>query len=116
MSRAEINAADLVDAVEAFLRGIETELEGRTAFHAKVAANALAIVARELRQQPEHVEAAALAALGTSAEDACRCIRAGEMTTATPGLLDALERGIIARLAVDNPKFPTLDRLKEKSI
>jgi hypothetical protein len=37
------------------------------------------------------------------------------MTTATPGLLDALERGIIARLAVDNPKFSTLDRLKEKS-
>lgn len=106
-----IEAADLVDAVEAFLRQLEAELDGRRAFHAKVAANALAIAARELRQQPAAVEAAALAELASNPADACARIRAGTWTTETPGLLNALEAGIAARLAVDNPKFSTLGRL-----
>lgn len=109
-----IEAADLIDAVEAFLREVESDLEGRRGFHAKVAANALAIVARELRNKPAAVEAAALAALSLTAADVCTRIRSGALTAETPGLLDALEAGIAARLAVDNPKFSTLERLTEK--
>jgi Domain of unknown function (DUF6285) len=109
-----IDAADLVDAVQAFLREIESELGGRRGFHAKVAANALAVVARELRERPGEVEAAALATLGSDVADACSRIRSGEWSAATPGLLDTLEAGIIARLAVDNPKFSTLARLGDK--
>jgi hypothetical protein len=109
-----IAAADLVDAVRGFLAEVEGELSGRRAFHAKVAANALAIVARELRQQPGNIEAAAFARLGVDAAEACRRIRAGEWGLATPGLVDVLEAGITARLATDNPKFSTLARLREK--
>jgi Domain of unknown function (DUF6285) len=109
-----IGAADLVEAVEGFLRQLESELGGRHGFHAKVAANALAVVARELRKGPAEIEAAAFASLGSDVADACSRIRSGEWTAATPGLLDAVERGIVARLAVDNPKFSTLTRLRER--
>ena len=44
---------ELVDAVREFLETrAMPELKGHTAFHARVAANALAIVARELEQGP----------------------------------------------------------------
>ncbi|BBE35758.1 DUF6285 domain-containing protein [Sphingosinicella microcystinivorans] len=116
--RSRIEAADLVEAAAAFLKEAESELSGRTAFHAKVAANALAIVVRELREHPSEAEAAALGALlpDVAAEarvaEACARIRAGEWTAETPGLLDALEAGVRARLAVDNPRFSTLQRLR----
>lgn len=112
--RARIEAADLIDAAESFLRQVEGELEGRLSFHAKVAANALAIAAREARLQPAVAEAAAFAAIGASPAEACDRILSGEWTVDTPGLLDAIEAAIIARLAVDNPKFPTLRRLRER--
>jgi len=38
-------------------------------------------------------------------------IRAGTVTAATPGLLDALIAATCARLRVDNPRYPTLARL-----
>jgi len=48
---------ELVEAVGNFLsRQAMPELKGRTAFHARVAANALAIVARELRDAPRATE------------------------------------------------------------
>lgn len=100
--------AELVDAVEAFLRGVETKLSGREAFHAKVAANVLAIVARDLRQDPDATEAAALGDVA----DLCARLRSGAAGPDTPGLLDALTEAAIARLAVDNPKYSTLARLK----
>lgn len=117
--RSMIEAADLVDAAESFLRSLEPELDGRQAFHARVAANALAVVARELRQRPAEAELNALAVLlaGTPRGDllaaTCTKIRTGDWTADTPGLLDAIEAGIAARLAADNPKFPTLARLRE---
>lgn len=116
--RSHIEAADLIEAATAFLRETEAELSGRTAFHARVAANALAIAARELQDRPAEVEAAALAALlpdvAPEARVAAVCarIRSGAWSAETPSLLDALEAGITARLAVDNPKFPTLERLR----
>ena len=112
------SAAVLVDAVAAFLAEIEPELNGRSAFHAKVAANALAIVARELSLQPDVAEAAALGGLlGHAAPAAklraeiCGRLRIGQLDTATPGLLDALLAATTARLAVDNPRYSTFRRL-----
>lgn len=116
--RSKIEAVDLVEAAAAFLKEAEGELSGRMAFHAKVAANALAIAARELRERPGAVEAEALGALlpdvplDERLAAACARIRSGAWTTETPGLLDALEVGVTARLAVDNPRFSTLPRLR----
>lgn len=55
------SATDLLDAVRAFIAGLQ--LDGRDAFHAKVAGNVLAIVARELAQRPDVAEAIALKSL-----------------------------------------------------
>lgn len=113
-------AAALILAVEAFLRELEGELTGRRAFHAKVAANALAIVARELEQLPAGAEAAAL--MRIVGHDApvlelrsviCAGLRNGSLDYATPGLILALEQAALARLAVDNPRYSTFVRLTE---
>lgn len=114
------SAADLIEAVRAFLQEVESSLVGREAFHAKVAGNVLGIVERELRQQPEQVEAKALSGLlGMDAplpelrRAAGERLRAGDLTADTPGLLDALTQATLAKLAVDNPKFSTYRRLTE---
>ena len=108
------SAPELLEAVAAFLAEIEPGLTGRAAFHAKVAGNVLAVVARELDQQPERAEAAAFAHLlgpGATAADVCQRLRDGSLTIATPGLLDALLAATTARLAVDNPRYSTFGRL-----
>ena len=83
----QIEAAALVEAVAAFLQSIEGELSGRNAFHAKVAGNALGIVARELAQAPRVAEQAALSAyLGHDAgldalrAELCGRLRAGRVS------------------------------------
>jgi len=109
-------APALLDAVAEFLAAIEPKLAGRSAFHAKVAANVLRIVARELVQHPDVVEAAAYAELlgpGATAADVCAQLRDGRLDERTPGLLDALIAATAARLAVDNPRYATLARLTE---
>jgi hypothetical protein len=51
--RDKPDAAQLLDSVEAFLTGeVVAQLTGRRRFHALVAANAVRIVARELRLGP----------------------------------------------------------------
>ena len=111
-------AADLAEAVQAFLKQAEASLSGREAFHAKVAANALGIVIRELRQQPDTVEQVELARLlgcmGSLPDlriALCDGLRNGSLSPGTPGLLDALIVATRAKLAVDNPKYSTLTRL-----
>lgn len=99
------DAAALVAAVREFLGGLK--LDARDAFHAKVAGNALAIVERELAQDPDAGE---VAALGMSRAEACERLRAGTLDVATPGLLDALVAANLARLAVDNPRYSTFLR------
>lgn len=116
------SAADLAEAVQAFLRQVESSLKGREAFHAKVAANTLGIVIRELRQQPDAVERAELSRLlGRDAElsvlrrEMCADLRAGHVSVETPGLIDALMVAVTARLSVDNPKYATLSRIGKSS-
>ena len=115
---------ELVDAVREFLETrAMPELKGHTAFHARVAANALAIVARELEHGPEcaHEELARLKGLlrhDGSLEDLnrelCRRIRTGELTLASPGLADHLELTIRDKVAIDQPGYSGLRQALER--
>ena len=106
---------ELVDAVRNFLEvHAMPELKGHTAFHARVAANALAIVVRELDQGERiaHEESARLrgllahdGALDQLNRELCRRIRAGEFTLATPGLAEHLEKSTRDKVAIDQPGY-----------
>jgi uncharacterized protein DUF6285 len=105
---------ELAEAVAAWIDQIRPGLDPRNAFLARVAANALATVGRELTQGPA-AEAAAVAAMGgvlgrggdfddLNAE-LCQRIRSGELTVATPGLLPALRLMAGDQLAIDQPSY-----------
>ena len=108
-------AAELVGAVRDFLeQQAMPALEGLAAFHARVAANALGIVQRQLELAPGHeaAERARLAVLlgrdGSLYEqnrELCRRIRSGELGAGTPGLLEHLRETTLAKLAVDQPRY-----------
>jgi len=116
---------ELVDAVREFLETrAMPELKGHTAFHARVAANALAIVVRELEQggKSAHDEAARLRGLlghdGTLEDlnrDLCKRIRAGTFTPETPGLVDHLERTTREKIAIDQPGYSGLKQAVERA-
>ena len=99
------SAPQLLAAVQAFLAGLP--LTGRDAFHAKVAGNVLAIVAREIATASPNAAAADA--------DLCVRIRSRALTPATPGLVDALIVATCARLRIDNPRYPTLARLEDSA-
>jgi hypothetical protein len=109
---------ELVDAVRAF---IETrampELKGHTAFHARVAANALGIVSRELKLGPgfaqdEKQRLVSLLGKDDTIEglnrELCRRIREGSVDLATPGLKDYLITAMKAKVSVDQPNYSGL--------
>ena len=111
---------ELVEAVRNF---IETrampELKGHTAFHARVAANALGIVARELELAGKSGEAevtrlkALLGHEGSLDElnrELCRRIRSGDITLATQGLPEHLEQTTRDKVAIDQPGYSGLTR------
>ena len=111
----------MLELVEAVRQFIETrampELKGHTAFHARVAANALGIVARELERGPVSGEAekARLVDLigsnGTLDELnrlLCTMIRSGKVDLETPGLADHLERTTRDKVAIDQPNYSGL--------
>jgi hypothetical protein len=105
---------ELAAAVGAWIDQIRPSLDPRNAFLARVAANAMATIARELTLGPA-AEARAVAAMsevlghaGALADlnrELCARIRAGELTAETLGLLAALQ--VIARdqLAIDQPNY-----------
>jgi hypothetical protein len=109
---------ELVDAVRSFLETrAMPELKGHTAFHARVAANALAIVVRQL----DHADASGTEELnrlkklldrdGTLDEmnrELCARIRGGEFSLATPGLAEHLERTTHDKVAIDQPNYSGL--------
>lgn len=107
------SATELLAAVRLFLKEAEAALPGRLGFHARVAGNALAIVERELAADPDRAEAAALAPFG-GPSGVCAGLRDGRLAPDDPALLDAMVRAAVARLAVDNPRYPTLARLREQ--
>lgn len=109
------SALELVTAVREFIeKHAMPELQGRTAFHARVAANALAIVARELEQAaPENdAERRRLQALlqhdGTLDSlnrELCHQIRSGRIAWDDPALASHLTTTTLAKVAVDQPNY-----------
>jgi len=113
--------AELVEAVREFLETrAMPELKGHIAFHARVAANALGIVARQLQQgakadQEEKTRFVALLGYdGTLDElnrELCRKIREGAVDLETPGLAQHLEKTTRDKVAIDQPNYSGLKRV-----
>jgi hypothetical protein len=111
---------ELVSAVRDFIeQRAMPELKGHTAFHARVAANALGIVARELEKSgtSSEEERARLATLlghdGALMElnrELCARIRGGDIGLDTPGFADHLARTTRDKVAIDQPNYGGLKR------
>lgn len=107
-------ADELVDAVAKWIDSVRGGLPPRDAFLARVAINVLGVVGRELTQGPaaaaaatERLEAvlASEGDLKALSVELCERLRAGEMDTATPGLLAALKANITDQIAIDQPNY-----------
>jgi hypothetical protein len=111
---------ELVEAVRDFLeQKAMPELKGHTAFHARVAANALSIVMRELELGPqsaqdERIRLAALlghdGTLGELNRELCRHIRSGAFDLKTPGLAEHLTITTREKVGIDQPGYAGLKR------
>lgn len=109
------SALELVTAVREFIeKHAMPELKDRTAFHARVAANALAIVARELEQGAPAAEDerrrlnALLGRDGTLDglnRELCRRIREGRIALDDPALGAHLIAATLAKVAIDQPNY-----------
>ncbi len=112
---------DLLAAVAGYLREQAFPLlQGQAAFHARVAANALDIVRRQMSLAPaaEAAEAERLRALlgaqGNLDElnrQLCQRIASNEMDLQTPGLVPHLWRVTLDKLAVDQPGYESYRRV-----
>ena len=105
---------ELAEAVAAWIDQIRPSLDPRNAFLARVAANAMATIRRELTEGAEAEAAAAMAMGGVLGKagtydelnaELCARIRSGEMTVETPGLLRALRIMATDQLAIDQPSY-----------
>ena len=112
---------ELVEAVRDFIeQRAMAELKGHTAFHARVAANALSIVARELEKSGTSGDAERerlkklLGHDGTLMDlnrELCQRIREGKIKLETPGLADHLTITTRDKVAIDQPNYSGLKRL-----
>ncbi len=104
-------AAELVAAVAEFLEtDVREATGGQVNFHARVAANALRIVERELLDESEAQTAAALAGLGFADEEQlAAAIRAGELDGRTDEVTACLRTLVRNRLAVAHPGYDQTD-------
>ena len=107
--------SEIIGAVAHFLKNVVTaETTGATAFQARVAANALEMMRRQLDLAPadDTAELERLKALLNAdgglfdlSVELARRIGAGAMDLATPGLADHLWATTLAKLAVDQPTY-----------
>ncbi len=102
-------AAELVDAVRELLTDeVLDAVDGRLRFQVRVAANALAMVGREIDLGPAQAEAhaARLATLGM-ADDAAlvAAIRSGAMDDRWDEVTAVVRAAVIDKLAVSNPTY-----------
>ncbi len=115
------NPDELLAAVAGYLREQALpQLQGQAAFHARVAANALDIVRRQLALAPV-AEAAEVERLRTLLGTAgsldplnrllCQRIASGAMGLHTPGLAEHLWRVTLDKLAVDQPGYESYRRV-----
>jgi hypothetical protein len=100
-------AAELVAAVAEFLEtDVRAATGGQVNFHARVAANALRIVERELLDDGEEECGAALAGLGFAHEEQlAAAIRAGELDARADDVAACLRTLVRRRLAVAHPGY-----------
>jgi hypothetical protein len=100
-------AAELVAAVAEFLEtDVRAATGGQVNFHARVAANALHIVERELLDESEAESGAALAGLGFADEEQlAAAIRAGELDGRPDDVTACLRTLVRRRLAVAHPGY-----------
>lgn len=91
--------AAMLESVAEFLRTtIVRELDGATVYQARIAANLVQIVARQLRAHEDDIDLSDLADR----------IRDGSATWDTPEIATLLWRTTLAKLAVDQPTYPRL--------
>ena len=118
------SALELVTAVREFIeKHAMPELQGRTAFHARVAANAIDLVRRQIRTG-EHLEQASherlRALLGQDGPPEaleralCERIRDRSLDASTPGLLDHLMACTLAKMSIDQPSYASYRRALEE--
>lgn len=101
-------ALELVEAVREFLQGQVATASRSASYHARVAANALGILERELARGAAPLErrALALASLGLSTErDLADAIRGGRWSLDDAQLLGVLADGVLERVGVANPRY-----------
>ncbi len=103
------SVGELVEAVREFLEGdVMAATEGRVRFHARVAANVLAMVERELAagagQAEEHSRR--LASLGVASDAGlAAAIRDGRFQGRWDEVRAAVEAAVADKLAVANPTY-----------
>jgi hypothetical protein len=104
-------AAELVAAVAEFLEtDVREATTGQVNFHARVAANALRIVERELLDESEAEAGTALAGLGfADEEELAAAIRAGEMDGRANDVTACLRTLVRRRLAIAHPGYEQSD-------
>jgi len=100
-------AAELVAAVADFLdNDVRAATEGQVNFHARVAANVLRIVERELLDESASAVTDALGDLGfTDEPQLAAAIRAGELDDSAADVLPVLRALVRHRLAVAHPGY-----------
>lgn len=107
--RGETTTAELVEAVREFLtEHVMASSDGQLGFHARVAANALGIVERELALGPglDADVAERIGAFGaTSATDLAAMIRSGALDDRSEELRQALLPLATAKLEITNPRW-----------
>jgi hypothetical protein len=123
-------AAELIRACTEALRGeLIPALSGRAAFQARIVANVLDIVRRELEQGPaadaaelDRLRALCVPLQDVEAADAadadlaglravvCEAIRTGRVDLDTPGLAHHLWADVLARVAIEQPAYPSFVR------
>lgn len=107
--------SEMLGAVAAFLKDVvAAETQGAISFQARVAANALEIVRRQLDLAPaeEAAELERLKALlghdgdlATLNAELAKSLREGRLDLTTPGLKDHLWATTLAKVAVDQPNY-----------
>ncbi len=114
------HGADMLDAVARLLRDtLIPQLPADTVFQARVAANAVDLVAREIRlgaaaQTDATTRLKALLTLDASLPalevELAKRIREGRVGADTPGLMDHLWATTLAKMAIDQPSYASYKR------
>lgn len=111
---------EMLDVLASYLRDqLAPQLPAHAVFHARVAANAIDLVRRELESGETLRTESALrlkTLLGRDAShdelerELCQRIREGSMGASTPGLIDHLMATTLAKLSIDQPGYASYRR------